>query len=128
MNELTLLVDYLKSSIEKCNDYKHILQIYNAYCAENNRKNYIYDADNKNDLIGLIELGANVESFYKLYKSGNKHVILNENGTLLSLSSISILKYILKESENMARFILAYPYLEVCKPIYVEYITKKIIE
>lgn len=129
MDEITLLVNYLQSSIVKCENFKLILTAYNTYVSdETDRTNYIYDVDNKNDLICLIQLGANLESFYKLYKSGNKHVILSENGALLSLHPKSVLNYIIKESENLARCILAYPYLEAYKQIYIKYITDKIIK
>lgn len=129
MDEITLLVNYLKSSIEKCEDFKLILTAYNTYISdETDRINYIYDVDNNSDLICLIQLGANLEVFANLHKSGNKHVILNENGALLSLPPIGVLKYIIKESENLARCILAYPFLEAYKPIYIKYITNKIIK
>lgn len=129
MNELTLVVKYLKSSIEKCEDFNLILTAYNTYISdETDRNDYIYDVDNQSDLISLVKLGVTLELFARLHKSGNKHVILNENGNLISLSPIGVLKYIIKEAENLARCILAYPYLEAYKPIYIKYITNKIIE
>lgn len=106
-----------------------VIDAYNNYISdETDRINYIYNLDKKSDLINIINMGGTAETISELVKSENKFVMVDKYENFVSMSKKEIINIIEMNVLYLAKFILAYPYVNEYKPIYTKYITNILLE
>lgn len=125
-----LLSDGIKNLASSNNEgLLEVIDAYNNYISdETDRINYIYNLDEKSDLINIINMGGTAETISELVKSENKFVMVDKYEKFVSMSKKEIINIIEMNALYMAKFILAYPYVNEYKPIYTKYITNTLLD
>lgn len=102
------------------NNFDTLLNAYNTYCnEENGGANYIFDMDNKKDLICLIDGGMTTKDIIDIVdRQKAKYVILNQNQNYVPLRKDEIVKCFRAYCYEITETIITFPYIEEYKNVY----------
>ena len=110
--------------INNANNLSLVLDAYNSYCNEEQYgEGYIYNLDNKYDVMILLQGGMATETLVKLYHehkcryirilNENEYEVMNVENVILTINSIAF---------NIMESIILFPYIEPYKKIYLQVI------
>lgn len=125
-----LLSDGIKNLASSNNEgLLEVIDAYNNYISdETDSINYIYNLDKRSDLINIINMGGTAETISELIKNKNNFVMVDMYEKFVSMTKREIINVIEINALCLAKFILAYPYVNAYKPIYTKYITNILID
>jgi hypothetical protein len=133
-NITTLLSNFIETSFnENRTDYiLKIINVYNRYQEdEKDGVDYLFNIDNKEDVITCLKGGMDLNELVKLHKQKNnssKWFLFGQNHLKPFIVCYSVLKhYLLSYANEIAKCIIAYPWVEEYRALYVEWVTNDLI-
>lgn len=127
---VTLLIEGIKNLASNSNEgLLKVIDAYNNYISdETNSINYIYNLSKKSGLINMINMGATAQIISELVNSGNNFVMVNKYERFVSMPKKEIINVLDVNAPYLAKFILAYPFVNEYKPIYIKYVTNILLD
>lgn len=112
--------------------YNMLLKAYNQYQEdERDGVDYLFKLTNQNDLALLVKNGLTAKEISQLYTDKNSetyYFYYGVNHTELKCLSIDELdEQIYNNIENIVKYMLAYPFIDAYKDLYIEFVTNKIL-
>ena len=117
-----------KSFIALVNQDEHfnlVLSAYNTYCnEEKDGADYIFDLENKNDLIFLIKGGMKTEDIVSLVGDRkSRYIVINERYQYVPMSIDRIKSNIKMYAYEIMESVIYFPYIEEYKNVYQKIIS-----
>ena len=112
--------------------YNMLLKAYNQYQEdERDGVDYLFKLTNQNDLALLVKNGLTAKEISQLYTDENSETYYFYYGVnhieLKCLSIEELDKQIYDNIENIVKYMLAYPFIDAYKDLYIEFVTNKIL-
>ena len=134
-NVTTLFSNFIETSFnENRTDYiLKIINVYNRYQEdEKDGVDYLFNIDNKEDVIVCLKGGMTLDELVKLHKQKNnssKWFLFGQNHPNPFIVCYSVLKrHLLSYVNEIAKCIIAYPWVEEYRVLYVEWVTNDLID
>lgn len=134
-NVTTLLSNFIETSFdENRTDYiLKIINVYNRYQEdEKEGVDYLFNIDNKEDVIVCLKGGMTLDELVKLHKqkdNSSKWFLFGQNHpNPLIVGNYALERYLLSCANEIAKCIIAYPWVEEYRALYVEWITNNLID
>ena len=112
--------------------YNMLIKAYNQYQEdERDSVDYLFKLTNQDDLVLLVKNGLTAKEISQLYTDENSETYYFYYGVnhieLKCLSIEELDKQIYDNIENIVKYMLAYPFIDAYKDLYIEFVTNKIL-